>query len=144
MKYYYEIESVMRSYIKEQDNIVKKELNFTDDEKYQIFKILRTMHQNKDNESIKDTILYNYVRNKPIFDGINRMRQDNFEREVGYYTILKSDSLYPSSYYKEITEVIKENKRLQLFFDLSKKLLTEYFKQDQSELKTVSMINKNK
>jgi len=144
MKYYYETESVMRSYIKEQDKIIKEELNFTDEEKYQIFKILKTMHQNKDNEGIKDTILYNYFRNKPIFYGINRMRQDNFEREIGYYTTLKSNSLYPSSYYKEITVVLKDNKRLQVLFDLSKELLKEYFKQDQSELKTVSMINKNK
>lgn len=92
MKTYYFEDGVMRNYIKKED-ITLEWSNFISPELQQkLYEIIKEKFSKKRNQGIKDTVIYNFIRNKPIFRGINVLRQDTFETRSYNFNYNKNNS----------------------------------------------------
>lgn len=143
MTYYYDTQNVMRNYLKKEDIITSRDNILNEKQVDEIFKILREMHQRKRNIGIADTVFYNFIRNKPLFYGVNKIRQNHYcflnnELNDTYIYFYGNNK----DYYKKILEILNDDK------EIFKKIINEFkkglnkFEKDTSKLKTVDMISK--
>ncbi|MBM24433.1 MAG: hypothetical protein CL760_01820 [Chloroflexi bacterium] len=56
-----------------------------------LYSKIRPIFQNKDNLSWIDTAIYNIVRGKPVFNGVEKLRENNFNACVNDYFYKKDD-----------------------------------------------------
>ena len=80
MKLYAEEHSVMGLYIKKRSLSLDPSKYLNNNEIETLYYLLKKIHSDNNNSTIKHTILYNFIRNKDLFSGFIKMRQNTFER----------------------------------------------------------------
>jgi len=138
MKTYYFADGVMRNYIKQEDIILDWN-GFIDIETQQkLYELLQKRFSQKRNTGIKDTVIYNFIRNKNLFNGISKLRQNKFESiefDFSYDERFKYSSDYDMG--KEITTLIGDNGAIQYnkILKIISAAFKAHFERDTTELK---------
>lgn len=127
-------DGVMKNYIKKSDKLIKWEHYINETERNKIYDLLRYRFKNKSNFDMEDSIFYNFIRSKPLFKGINEIRENNFNFCKHSIECYGTFHYCDTSLKKEIEELIGSNKYkniLSIFFEKMK----ENLKKDTTLLK---------
>lgn len=124
------------SYITNQTTTI--ELNFKDKEIFnKVYSITKQVFREKKQHSLFDHILYNAIRNKPLFNGIEKLKQNNYhlyKYKSRFYVnteVMKRRFIYISRVLFELQEAKIEQEIIDELFEkvtatLSKEFGNEY------------------